>query len=91
MPASAAATEKLVNERVTVGPSASLMVVKATSSVPKHDARTVAAAALNVLWPLTYSGNGGVGSNGVQVSSWRAAVAGTSPACRMAVTGRQTS
>ena len=91
MPASAAAAAKPGNDRLTSGPSASLVTVNGTSSVPKNDASTVAAAALNVLWPLTYSGNGGVGRSGDQIGSASAAVTATSSAWRIAVIGRHTS
>ena len=49
-PASAAAAEKLENERVTPGTPCEV-VVKAVLSLPKTRAMIVAAAALNVLCP----------------------------------------
>ena len=49
---------KLANERVTPG-QAERGVVKPTCA-PKTASSTVAAAPLKVLWPETYSGNGGV-------------------------------
>src|SRR5437868_5303425 len=87
IPASSAAWEKLVNERVTPG-IASDVVVKAVWS-PKNAARTVLAAPLKVLWPESYDGKLGVVRSGVQVGS--AAVAGlpSVSAARMAVIGRQ--
>src|SRR5262249_61602457 len=62
---SAAAAEKLANERVTPGRSV-VVEVKAMSSVPKNPARAVAAAAPNALCPDEYDGCAGVASSGVQ-------------------------
>src|SRR5438128_437085 len=44
---------------------------------PKNASSTTAAAPLNVLWPETYSGKGGVVKNGIQVGS--ATTAGLTP------------
>ena len=49
-PASSAACEKLVKERVTPG-SASEPSLKAIASVPKKSARSRALEPLKVLWP----------------------------------------
>src|SRR5262245_30432962 len=90
MPASAAASLKRLKERTTPG-SASDVVVKSISSVPKNLASAAAAAPLKVLWPDVYDGNGGVFRSGIH---WGSAVSFSffnSPALRMAVTGRQKS
>src|SRR5437588_12926459 len=77
-PASFAAAVKLVNDRVAVCAGSPWSVNG--RSAPKNPARTVLAAALKVLCPEIYVGNGGVTSSGVQV--------GSAP-LRMAVIGRQ--
>jgi hypothetical protein len=56
-------------------------------AAPKVAFRTAAAAALNVLWPLVYSGNGGVVSSGRQAGS--AARFELPPPSTIAVIGRQ--
>src|SRR5262249_35363340 len=81
-PASSAAAEKREYDRVTSGKPSDVLV-KRTSLVRKKPASTVAAAALNVLWPDVYDGNGGVVSSGVQSRS-------SESTSRMACTGRQT-
>jgi hypothetical protein len=59
MPASSAAAQKLEKER-GLRPSRSCVVSTKAKFSPKKAVRTVAAAADCVLWPLGYSGNGGV-------------------------------
>ena len=88
-PASVAAASKLANCRVTPG-SPRDEVSKATSSPSKLES-TVAAAALYVLWPETYSGKGGVINSDDHSGS--AAVAGftSTAACFLAVMGRHKS
>src|SRR5688572_26509465 len=88
MPASRAASEKDEKLRETPGRS-SEKVVNATSSVPKNAARTAAPAALNVLWPDVYSGNGGVTRSGVQPASFSVSARGSRSPPRMAVIGLQ--
>jgi hypothetical protein len=87
-PASSAAAEKLANERVTPGRPSEL-VVKLMSSVPKKDARIVAAAELKVLWPDVYDGNGGVVISGVHSASRSVSALPSRWALRMPVIGRQ--
>src|SRR5947209_6409485 len=88
MPASAAAAEKLANERRTPG-RPSEVVSKRTRSVPKKFASAAAAAPLKLLCPDVYAGNGGVSSSGVQLRSAGAAGLPLSSDSRMAVIGRQ--
>src|SRR5688500_20304603 len=88
MPASRAASEKDEKLRETPGRS-SEKVVNATSSVPKNAARTAAPAALNVLWPDVYSGNGGVTRSGVHSASFTVSSRGSRSPLRIAVIGRQ--
>src|SRR5687767_13125913 len=88
IPASRAASEKDEKLRETPGRS-SEKVVKATSSVPKNAARTAAPAALNVLWPDVYSGNGGVTRSGVHSASFTVSSRGSRSPLRIAVIGRQ--
>src|SRR6266568_981516 len=90
MPASAAASLKLLNERTTPG-SASEVVLKLTSSVPKNFASAPAAAPLKVLWPETYDGNGGVFNSGVHSASALSFSVFNSFALWIAVTGRHRS
>src|SRR5262245_59360233 len=85
---SAAACEKLVNERLPTAASSD-GTVKAMLSVPKKLLSTVAAAPLNVLWPEVYEGKFGVTSSGAQVGSAVVAEFPSVSAARMAVTGRQ--
>src|SRR5947209_16260388 len=86
-PASCAAWSKLVNDRWKAGcPSA--WSVKATWSL-KNEVSTVLAAALNVLCPDTYSGNGGVTISGCQVGSGVVAALPSVSAWGMASMGRQ--
>src|SRR4051794_26193149 len=87
-PASSAASEKRLNERVTPG-KVSEVVVKRTSSVPKKEARTAAAAPLKVLCPEVYDGKGGVVSSGAQLGSGAVSGLPSRSASWMAVTGRQ--
>src|SRR5687767_11824993 len=89
-PDSSAAAQKLVNVR-SAAAGFSDFRVKPTASVPKKSASTAAPAALKVLCPEVYAGNGGVGMSGVQFGS--AAVSGlpSASAARMAVTGRHRS
>ena len=94
---SSAAWEKLVNDLVTTdasshvlpGGSVRLQVWKLMWSVPKNRIKTWAAAPPSTAWAESWSGMGGVGTNGVQVGS--AAVSGlpSVSAVWMAVTGRQ--
>src|SRR5687768_4767632 len=90
MPASAAASEKVANDRVTPGITSDV-VVKLMSSDSKNVASTAAPAALNVLWPDVYDGNGGVAISGVQVGSGSVAPLPSRSPLRIAVTGRQKS
>src|SRR5262245_30512494 len=90
MPASAAASLNRSKERTAPG-SASEVVLKRTSSVPKNFASAAAAAPLNVLCPDVYDGNGGVASSGVHSESAVNLSFFNSPAVRIAVTGRQKS
>ena len=60
-----------------------------TASVPRHSVNTVAAAELNALWPLTYSGCAGVVSRDVQFTSASVSEFACLPARAMAVAGRQ--
>src|SRR5262245_2044117 len=87
-PASAAAAEKLANERVTPGRKSD-PVVKLTASVPKKFTNTAAADELKVLWPEVYDGKFGVPKSGVQVESCVVAALPSASAPRIAVTGRQ--
>src|SRR5687767_11579203 len=88
IPASSAASEKDEKLRATPGRS-SEKVVNATSSRPKNAARTVAPAALNVLCPEVYSGNGGVASSGVHPASFAVSSRESRSPLRIAVIGRQ--
>ena len=92
-PASLAASSKLANVRSTGRPATRKpgdADVKPTLA-PKTLVSTAAAAPLKVLWPETYSGNGGVMSNEVQAGSATVAALPSLSACRMAVIGRQKS
>src|SRR5258706_14717311 len=88
MPASSAALEKEAKLRETPG-SPSEVATNARLSVPKNDPSTTAAAPLNVLWPETHSGNGGVTSSGSHVVSATVPGLPSVSAARIAVTGRQ--
>src|SRR5947208_2393668 len=90
IPASAAASLKRWNERRTPG-SASEVVVKLTSSVPKNFASAAAAAPLKVLCPEVYVGNGGVGKSGFHAGSAASFGFFSAVASWIAVTGRQKS
>src|SRR5689334_5493378 len=84
--ASAAACEKLANERCT--PGRAVDVTDSAVRSPYIDASTDAAAALTVAWAPGYDGSGAVVDSGVHAGS--AAVAGlpSASAARIAVTGR---
>ena len=67
MPASFAASSKLVKLRVT--PFRYGTLNENDTLVPKIESSTVAPAELRVAWPAAYSGKAGVISNGVQPGS----------------------
>src|SRR5262245_35629766 len=87
-PDSCAAWLKLVKVR-SFANGVSDFSVKVMLSVPKKPASTAAPAALNVLCPDVYDGNGGVGISGVQSLSATVSGLPSVSAARMAVTGRQ--
>src|SRR5262245_29754483 len=87
-PASRAAAEKLVNERVTPGNAGD--VSEKDCSSPYTLARTSAAAALIVLCAPGYDGSGAVfPASGSQFGSATVAGLPSLSASRIAVTGRQ--
>src|ERR1700693_4132664 len=87
MAASLGAWSKPVKGRVTPEPPGLVLPMLKAVLGPKMESRTVAAAPLKVLWPLTYSGNGGVLISGRQEGS--AERPGLPPPALMAVMGRQ--
>src|SRR3954468_13431640 len=87
-PASAAAWAKLEKWRGATWSAGSPRSLKANRG-PKNAVRRVAAAALKVLCPEMYAGNGGVTRSGVQVGSATVGGLPSRSAWRIAVTGRQ--
>src|SRR5262245_19103354 len=87
-PASSAACAKVVKDRGACCARGSPASVNVKSG-PKNAVRTTSAAPLNVLWPETWAGNGGVVRMGVQARSAVASGLPSASAWRMAVTGRQ--